>query len=312
MKDFKLANTTTFEDSRSIAKEIFSGSAFPDFRLKKRAISIFSTLLRYVGKPFGQAFGEWGSTKAFYRFIENERVESEMLGETICKQGAINCRSHDKVYAVNDTTVVEIKHSLMNEELGSIDQFADHLGMLLHSTMGVSAKGLPLGLLNQQFWTREKKVKKKLSKKEREREKSEAKKRPIEEKESYKWLRAVESTKQVLSEQLGDSMPQIVFVGDRESDIYEYFEKIKQEEVGTITRVTHNRQVEGSEEKLRTHVLSQDVKKTLTLKVPRNRTRKKRKARVSIRYVSEVTLLAPKNRSVVLPKIQQGAVMLKK
>jgi Transposase DNA-binding/Transposase DDE domain len=308
MEDLKLAKISNFEDSRSIAKEYYLYSDLPDFRLNKRAVSINSTLLRRPHESFNQAFGTWKETKAFYRFIENDRISHEMLEQALYQQGAINCRAHDKVYAINDTTAIEIKHHLMDEELGPIDQYPDHLGMFLHTTMALSEKGLPLGILNQQLWTREKKKKEKRSKQEREREKNKAKKEPIEEKESYKWLRAVELTKQLLYEQLGDVIPKTIFIGDRESDIYEYFEKIKKENTGTITRVTYNRRVEEETGKLRDHLLAQDVQKQLTVLMPRSRTRKKRKAKISIRYVPQVTLLAPGYKDFAFTKIPLGAV----
>ncbi len=234
-----------------------------------------------------------------------------MIDEAIYRQGAACCRGHKKIYAINDTTVLEISHEKLNDELGPIDHYPNHLGALLHTTMAISEKGLPLGILNQQLWVREKKAKKPVSPKEREKEKKERQKRPIEEKESNKWLKAVSLSNQILADELGEAVPTTIYIGDRESDIFEFFEKIKAESSGAITRVTYNRRVEEAEGKLRDHLLAQQVAKKITIDMPRQGNRKKRKATVSIRYVPQVTILAPPNKTSVFPEIRLGAVYVR-
>ena len=152
MKDLKLSPVTNFEDSRSIAREIFFHQPFPDHRLKMRTISVASTLLRHPGVPYSKAFQEWAATKAFYRLIENERIAMETLSAPIFESGARNCNCHQKIYAVNDTTAVALSHETLSKELGALDQFPDHLGLFLHTTLAVSSRGVPLGILDQQAW----------------------------------------------------------------------------------------------------------------------------------------------------------------
>ena len=86
-------------------------------------------------------------------------------------------------------------------------------GILMHSSLAVTAEGLPLGLAAIKFWTRSKfkgtnALKRKVN----------PTRVPIEAKESVRWL---ENLKQ--STTLLDEPSRCIHIGDRESDIYELF-----------------------------------------------------------------------------------------
>src|SRR3954467_12879093 len=86
-------------------------------------------------------------------------------------------------------------------------------GLLMHSSLAVTADGLPLGLAAIKFWTRSKfkgtnALKRKVN----------PTRVPIEAKESVRWL---ENLKQ--STKLLDDPSRCIHIGDRESDIYELF-----------------------------------------------------------------------------------------
>ena len=86
-------------------------------------------------------------------------------------------------------------------------------GILMHSSLAVTAEGLPLGLAAIKFWTRSKfkgtnALKRKIN----------PTRVPIEAKESVRWL---ENLKQ--STTLLDEPSRCIHIGDRESDIYELF-----------------------------------------------------------------------------------------
>jgi len=94
-------------------------------------------------------------------------------------------------------------------------------GILMHSSLGVTSDGLPLGLTAAKFWTREKfkgaaALKKKIN----------PTRVAIDKKESVRWLENVRQS----TELLGDP-GRCVHIGDRESDIYELF--CTAQEIGT-------------------------------------------------------------------------------
>lgn len=86
-------------------------------------------------------------------------------------------------------------------------------GILMHSSLAVTAEGLPLGLAAIKFWTRSKfkgtnALKRKIN----------PTRVPIEAKESVRWLENLRRSTSLL-----DEPSRCIHIGDRESDIYELF-----------------------------------------------------------------------------------------
>ena len=82
-------------------------------------------------------------------------------------------------------------------------------GFLLHSALAMSTDGVPLGLVGQIAWARDPETRGTSAMR---------KQRPIEEKESDRWLQ--------IQQQIATRVPdgtQTVLMGDREADIYEVF-----------------------------------------------------------------------------------------
>ena len=113
--------------------------------------------------------------------------------------------------------------------LGPIeDNFS--LGFFLHASMVIDAfSGSMLGFSDVQLWNRE------LGDPLRN---IQAPKLPIEQKESYKWIKACEQTKLHCAD-----AQSITFVEDRDGDIYEQFARITDERTGFVIRVCKNRKL---------------------------------------------------------------------
>ena len=123
---------------------------------------------------------------------------------------------------VQDTTTINYSSHPNTKGLGPIGTDSEKVrGLMVHDTMAFTPEGTPLGLLNVQCWARDG-----IGSKHKRHQK------PIEEKESWKW---VESYPAVSAVQKRNRKTQLVLVSDRESDIYELFAE------QTQTRVTeHN------------------------------------------------------------------------
>ena len=146
-------------------------------------------------------------------------------------------------------------------------------GLIVHSNIAVTTEGIALGLLDQKTWSRD----------PSQRGKSKnSYKRPIEEKESYKWIESMEESNNGMPEDI-----RIVNVCDREGDIFEFFLKCKQEDRLFLVRATQNRNTD-EENKLFERINNEDVSGTVVVRVPRD-TRKNtpvREATLEIRYAS--------------------------
>jgi hypothetical protein len=158
-----------------------------------------------------------------------------------------------------------------------------------------------LGLLAQEIWAR--------SEEEEQLTKEERKKRPIEEKESYKWLKALQETVALTPEGV-----QVVTVCDREADIYELFVEADEAKTGLLVRAAQNRAVMDAE---MGQVWDQVARGTpvryLKVQVPAKGKEPAREATVSVRFCS-VRLKPPWRPKVPdkdpLPPVSLDAVLV--
>ena len=102
-------------------------------------------------------------------------------------------------------------------------------GLLLHTTMAFTQKGLPLGLVDHHVWVREAEDKKPSRGYARNM-------LPISEKESFKWIRGGLRS----ASPFKDRLP-VTMVADREADIFELFEEGLGEGVDLVVRLQHDR-----------------------------------------------------------------------
>jgi hypothetical protein len=242
-------------------------------------VAVIASVL--AGRPLDsipQAFENWGQAKAAYRFIENKRVTFDLLSQPVIEKTTRDCRGRDVIICVQDTTTLTFPNADTMEGLGPINEPGGPRGMFLHSALAVGDDGVPIGLLDQQYWCRDPKEHGK-AKKRRE--------RPLEEKESAKWLKGVRAARRALEQHLAEAeRPRLIHVADREGDIHELFDEILQGGDGAVIRCAQNRRVDECEpEVTRAHqaVRSQPVLGTITIDVPRKHDQPKRKATVEIR-----------------------------
>jgi len=203
-----------------------SGCVFKDKRLTDRFKSLVAQMAKGNGKSIPEICNEWSMTKAAYRFLSNERVsEGEILSGHFEQTAERINATNGPVLILHDTTEFAY-HRRKPEDIGFISRlpinkkWAEELGrdykscgILLHASLATTSEGLPLGLTSTKFWTREvfnntRQLKRHVN----------PTRLPIEQKESIRWLENAEN-----SSLLAREPSQIIHIGDRESDIYEYF-----------------------------------------------------------------------------------------
>ena len=156
-------------------------------------------------------------------------------------------------------------------------------GLKVHSTLAVSDKGLPLGVIGQYVWAREPKE---LGKSESRKQKSTS------QKESQRWLDADKSTQELISQEVC-----VITIGDREADIYDLLAIPRRQGSEFLIRATQDRCLKSHEEKLWEAIELVKPQGTMTVKIKRTSTQKERDAILTIRYTT-VTIQAPQNRSI--------------
>lgn len=147
-----------------------------------------------------------------------------------------------------------------------------HLGFFLHASMVVDAfSDTLLGISNLQLWHRVYDDPHRASK---------TKRLPIEQKESYKWIKACEHSKEVLTDAFS-----ITFVEDRDGDIYEQFAVVPNEKVHFVIRCCKERRLaDGSKlfETLRQQKINGSYK--IAIKADRRKKNVYREAELDVRF----------------------------
>jgi hypothetical protein len=267
------------------AEEEFSKAKLGDKRLVKRLLTIARDFYSNPEGNIPEACESRAKTKAAYRFFDNEEVNMEDILSSHYQSTIERVKKERVVLSVQDTTSLNYSTHPATENLGLIGSKSDcYIGLIVHDTMAFNLEGTPLGLLNVQCWTRDQ---------EKFGKRYQRKELPIEEKESYKWLKSLEAAS-LVQKQCPQTM--IVSVGDREADIYELFECGMNDRNGAklLIRAEHNRAVLNEQSLLWEYIEKQSEKGTLDLFIPRQSKRPSRTAELKIRY-APVEIKAPKN-----------------
>ncbi len=259
----------------------------PDERLDKRTIKIISDLSRNPTASIPEFCGDWAATQATYNYCDNRAVRDEVVMETH-RQATLNRikeGGYRRVLAIQDTTEYNFNHHPATAGLGPLDNPAVK-GFFVHSTLAVSEAGLPLGLLAQQVWVRD------------EDDSPKDKHRPIEQKESYKWLGALDESSSHMPAQV-----QVIQVSDQESDIYEYFVHPRPDNVELLVRSYHRRGVMDEQKDVRTTLSISPVRGKVEVEIRRTKDRSARTAVCQV-YYKRVKLRPPKKRPGLPPDLK--------
>lgn len=277
--------------------EELSGVDLGDKRLNARLVDTATKLTAQPQAPINQACEDWADTKASYRLFQNEKVRPEEILAPHQRRTQERMKKYPLVLAVQDTSCLNYTTHTKTEGLGPISTSSESWGLMMHSTLALAPTGLPLGVLTQEIWARDPEGEP-LSDWER-------RKQPIEEKESYKWLKALREIVSLTPEGV-----QMVSVCDREGDVYELFVEAERLETGLLVRAAQDRALEDSEVgRLWGQVEAAPVAGYLKVHVPAQGGKPEREAIVSVR-VCRVTLKPPwrSRRSEPSPQITLSAV----
>lgn len=189
--------------------------ALGDKRLNARLICLCDRLSEAPESPINQACGNWAEAKAAYRFFGNGSVSAPEILEPHRQMTAQRAQAHKTILAIQDTSYFIDTNHPKTVGLGRLTpRKGKHVaktfsrGLIMHSCLGVTTEGLPLGLLDQSVFVR------KLHTATRHRRVAIT---PIEKKESYRWLKSLCHTHAITAH------TQVVTVCDREADVYDLF-----------------------------------------------------------------------------------------
>jgi hypothetical protein len=202
---------------------------FNDARLTRRGVDIAARFLQNPQRSIPTACGDWATTKATYRFLSNDKVQSSHMLASHQEQIRGRAARLSTILLVQDTVVLNTGGRKITG-IGSI-------GGGTSTGLGINPNGgIPLGVVTQETYARDEKT-------QTEEYKKKAQSLPISEKETGRWVRTITEGKRVFEQK------HLVVIGDRESDIYEVFAEAKKQGVDVLIRTKQNRILETNEEK---------------------------------------------------------------
>lgn len=229
-------------DTKAWASYWFGTAVLGDQRRTRRLVQIASDLAEHVGCAPAKACGHsLAGLEGANRFIRNSSfgaLDILEAGLLMCAKSVQDSSVDDEYLAIQDTTGVSYKHCA-RDELGDMGGPANSTarGWHVHSTLIYGLKEKGFVALGDQEWI--------LREKEDRGQRHKRKKRPYEEKESYKW----EKAHRRLTKRMGkETMKRIILVGDSESDIYEHLSYLVGQSARFVVRAAGDRRLAETEE----------------------------------------------------------------
>lgn len=254
-----------------------------DRRHRKRMSLILADFAARPEVSIPQACRDWDRTKGAYRFLSNKKVDVDQMFAGHRQATVARCSEHRRILAVQDTTELNFSHHPHTAGLGTIGNPLNR-GMMVHTLLAVTTDGVPLGLLNQEVWTRDPKDRGKAAQRHQ---------RAIDEKESQRWLTGLEQAQTVIPPET-----QVIVVGDRESDLFELFAVKRHSHAHLLVRVRHrNRAVEGCDAPLESCLLAQPAETVLEREIPTKTGSRLRVAKLEMRWAA-LTLQPPAGKGI--------------
>jgi len=263
----------------------------------ERLVRIASAKAKSPSASYTECFaGNRHELKAYYRFIDSghEQVKPESILRGHRERTIGRMKNYQRALVIQDTTDLDFSARLHCNGLGDVGKNQTGTvsqGLKMHSSLAVSENGLPLGVLRTQIYA------------SHFDETEKAQDRPIEEKETYRWLAVIDDLNQVAEYLPGT---ELIAIGDRESDIFELFDYRRRKAPGVqlLVRAKHNRCLEEHSQKLFDHLAALPSMAQARIEVPRQREKKSkpskpgrmalpaRTAHVDVKW-DRVTLSAP-------------------
>jgi hypothetical protein len=292
--------TKPAKPARDWAEQEFGHVRLRDRRHRERLLVVARDFFAQPAANIPQACQSRAKTKAAYRLFEHKAVKMDAIlaSHYHSTMERIAREKIPVVLAVQDTTSFNYDTHADMEGLGPINKHVDGAqGILMHDTMAYTPGGTAMGLVDIQVWARDpKQFGKRATRYER----------PIEQKESYKWLRSFQGAAR-LQRQLGAATT-VVSVGDREADVYELFLLAQKDpsHPKLLVRAEQDRRLQDSDANLWRYMQSQAVTGKRELDLPRTKGRAARHCVLEVRF-ARVELRAPK-RNPSLPPLRVWAV----
>ena len=282
---------------------------FGDRRLSKRCKLLLGRLAADPQASVNGACHGWAETHAAYQFFDHDAVDEFQVLAPHRRATLERMKSFPVVLLVQDTT--ELDYTRIKQKLagaGPLDK-QYRRGFYNHLQVAFTPQRLCLGVVSMDLWARDDETFDTCKQR---------KHTPLEEKESYRWLKGYQNACQI-AEELPQT--QVISISDREGDIYECFLEAQQpgppRRADWIIRASVNRSLpERAPEagsscyaKLFDAIAEAPVRGKRIVRVPKTSKHKARKAKVMIR-AQRIRLKPPYRSQVSLPELEVNVILV--
>ena len=242
---------------------------FCDLRLAKVGALLFKRIYEKLTICVKSLGGDRATEVAFSRFLSNDEVNPDIICAELAKKTNDSCCKKSHVLCLQDTVQLTYPtQPLKKNEFGATGD-SNTKGLFAHPGVIVDASNRDvMGISSVITWCRDEALK------------TEPKKaRTIDEKESIRWINTALSAKQAIT-----NADMITVVGDRESDIFEIFQRVPDERMHLIVRASHDRNL-ATAEKISKLLLNTNTAGTHEIKLQAiTGKRKARQATLEVKY----------------------------
>src|SRR5271157_5772711 len=280
-------NVKELEKVEKWAVETFGAAELGDPRRTDRLVKVAAALGENPSVSISRSMRNWAETQGAYRFLGNEAVTHEQIMKPHWMQTRSEAAQRRQVLMIGDTTDVNLSSHKSTEGLGPVGRGNKAQGFMVHSVLAVDAKDKQLlGCMGQEPFVREPAP-----------EKESRAEHNARWRESLIWEQSIERIGPVPSD------TQWIYVGDRGSDIFRFWQRCEQLGYDYLTRVAQDRNVEISEEEEQADPTAEHLKTVarhlpaqgvVVMTIPAERGRPEREALVQISW-SQVTIQPPTN-----------------
>lgn len=267
-----------------------------DERLNRRLTLVLRRLAEHPEQSIASTFRGWGETQAAYRFFDNEKVTPEKVLAPHREATLQRAREHPVVLCVEDTSELDFTSKATVEGLGPLN-YDGTQGINIHPMLAVTPERLCLGVLGLWSWVRD-------ADDHGGKDRQDRLSRPLEQKESQRWVAGYKQVAE-LQGQVGET--RLVYVADRDSDLFELFEAAASAPAHWLIRAAQDRAVKGGgliwEKVGQSPSLGQ-----ITFDLPAGRGRRARQVEQSL-HALRVVLRAPYRPDKKLASVEVTAIL---
>ena len=257
-----------------------------DCRRTARLVTVTTALAQNPNGTLPSTFTDWKDLRAAYRLFAEPDVTHDAIVVPHCQRVGQACQAPGQYLLVEDTTTLSFNTHAATADLGPVNDHGGR-GVLVHNTLALRVAGwehdpVPtvtvLGLAGQHCWSRP----------------QTALKRKLKSKEG-RLGRARESARWAVSLPVGPAARagvQWIYVADRESDIYEVFERCAVRGADWVIRAAQARALMAEDHSVFTAVAQAPVRGDLSLELRARLGQPARTMRAALRACT-ITLRAP-------------------